>query len=338
MPRSLNSAPSSLLVPFLVVPENRFAFEAVSSIGDGPPRNIFLHGPSGVGKSHLARHAVRLFLAREPAARVRHLTAGEYAAEFAEASAGKMVPLFQSSTRDVDLFVLEDVQILDRRNETQIQVLALMNDLAAAGCHCLWTSRLSPGETVGFDKRLLNRFRGGVVAPLRSPGHESRLLLLNHFAIVRRLVLPDDALELLASGLDVSPRELWAALGRLEALSRQQVRTIDSDLVRKFLQEEVAPLKPHLDDICRAVARQFGISVRDLRSRGQSRGVVLPRQCAMLLARQFSGRSLEQIGRYFGGRDHSTVIHACRRLARLIPHEAELRQNLSLIETALSGN
>jgi chromosomal replication initiator protein len=338
MTRSPNAAHASTLIPFLVLPENRFAFEAVSSIGEGLPRAVFVHGPSGAGKSHLARHAVRLFLSRHTDARVLHLTAGEFAADFSEASSAKTIPLFQSATREFDLFVLEDLQILDRRVQTQLQILALINDLAATGCQIVWTSRLSPGELSGIDRKLLSRFRGGVVAPLRSPGAESRVRLLNHFAVVKGLPLPAAAAGLLAARLDVSPRELWAALGRLDVHAQRHGRPVDSDLVRKFLHHEVAPPKPRLDDICRAVARQFGISVRDLRSRGQSRGLVLPRQCAMLLARQFSGRSLEQIGHYFGGRDHSTVIHACRRLARLMPHEAELRQNLSQIETALGGN
>src|SRR6516164_7176915 len=99
MPQS-NPANSSTLVPFLVLPENRFACETVASIGDGEPRPIFLYGPSGVGKTHLARHAVRLFLTRNPRARVQHLTAGEFAAEFSEASTNRSIPLFQSATRD----------------------------------------------------------------------------------------------------------------------------------------------------------------------------------------------------------------------------------------------
>src|SRR5689334_22796323 len=103
MPR-MKPAHSSTLVPFLVLPENQFAFEAVASIGDGEPRPVYLHGPSGVGKSHLARHAVRLFLSRNPNARVQHLTAGEFAAEFSEASARRAIPLFQSATRDFDLY------------------------------------------------------------------------------------------------------------------------------------------------------------------------------------------------------------------------------------------
>jgi chromosomal replication initiator protein len=216
-------------------------------------------------------------------------------------------------------------------------LLAACNDLTAAGCQMIWTSRDSPADLVGYLKKLVSRFRAGVLARLKPPGAESRLKLLEHFAGLQHLRLPEDAAQALAADLPVSPRELWSVVLRLKALSQQR-RPVSSDLVRRFLQQEVAPRKPRLDEISRSVARQFGVSVSQLRSRRQSRGVVLPRQCAMLLARQLSGRSLKQIGNYFGGRDHSTVIHACQRLALLLPQEADLRLNLLQIEASLTAN
>ncbi len=335
-----NRPQASALVSFLVLPENRFAFEAVRAIADpqpadDPPRPIYLYGPSGVGKTHLARHAVRLFLARHPTARVEHVTAAEFAAEFAEASSRKTIPLFQTATRQFDLFVMEDLQALERRKQTQIQLLLLCDELAAGGCQIIWTSRSPPGEMPQFSRKLVSRFRGGVTGHLRQPGPASRFKLLEHFSRSRQIRLPEEGARLLADELDVSPRELWAALTQLNSIARQHRRPIDSDLVRKFLRREVAAPRPKLADVCSAVARQFGITGGQLRSRKQTRGVVVPRQFAMLAARQLTGRSLEQIGKYFGGRDHSTVIYACRRLARLLPFEPELRLNLSQIETVL---
>lgn len=337
MTRSARPDHSPHLVPFLVLPENRFAFEAISSIGEGTPRPVFLYGPSGIGKTHLLRHAARLFHSRRPGARVQQLTSGELAAEFAEAASRGTIPLFQSAMRDFDLFILEDLPLLERRTETQVQLLALCDDLTAAGCQMVWTSRSTPGEMGGFLRKLLSRFRAGVLAQMQPLAVESRMRLLEHFAASRHLVLPAEGISLLARALPVSPRELWAVLAQLETLSRQQRRPLDSDLVRRFLRQDVVPQKPSLNAICRAVARQFGISIGQLRSRRRSRGIVLPRQCAMLLARQLSGHSLEQIGEYFGGRDHSTVIHACRRLTGLIPYEAELRLNLAQIEAGLKA-
>lgn len=327
--------PSSLLVPFLALPENRFAFEAISSVGEDPQRPIYIYGPAGVGKSHLARHAVRLFLSRRPQARVEQMTAAEFAAEFAEASSRRTIPLFQAATREFEMFVIEDLQVLARRRETQVQLLALCDELASMGCQIVWTSRNSPGDLPNFPRKLVTRFRAGVTAQIRSPGPASRARLLKHFALSRELVLHGESAELLAEGLPVSPRELWAALGQVESISRQHRKPIDSDLVRRFLQKEVAAPKPRLEAISRAVARQFGISSGQLRSRQQTRGVVVPRQCAMLAARQLTGQSLEKIGQFFGGRDHTTVIHACRRLRKLLGQDAELSLNLAQIEALL---
>ncbi len=333
MPRS--DKPSSLLVPFLVLPENRFAYEAISTVGQEPLRPIYIYGPSGTGKSHLARHAVRLFLARRPKARVEHVTAAEFAAEFAEASSRKAIPLFQAATRELDLFVIEDLQALGRRRETQQQLLALCDELASAGCQLVWTSRQSAGDMPHFSRKLVTRFRAGVTAQMRLPGPASRAKLLTHFAQSRQLALPADAAELLGQALTVSPRELWAALGQIDSISRQHRRPIGSDLVRKFLKQEVAPPKPRLEDISRAVARQFGLTSAQLRSRRQTRGIVVPRQCAMLAARLLTDRSLEEIGKFFGSRDHTTVMHACRRLQQLLPQDSQLSLNLSQIETLL---
>jgi chromosomal replication initiator protein len=329
--------PASTLVPFLVLPENRFALEAISVMAEEPSRPVFLYGPSGAGKSHLVRHAVRLFLLQHPQARVEHLTAGDFAAEFAEASARGTIPLFQAAMREFDLFVLEDVQALEGRTETLVQLLSLCEELWALRSRQIWTSRCSPGDLSQFPRKLISRFRGGVTARLKLPGQASREKLLEHFAGLRQIGFAADAAQALAEGLAVSPRELWAALSQLEALARHERRPIDVALIKMFLQQEVAPQKPRLDDISRAVARQFGLTVGQLRSRKQARQFVLPRQCAMFLSRRLTAASLEQIGRYFGKRDHSTVIHACRRLAALIPREADLRLNLSQVETMIGG-
>jgi len=337
MSRPENPTPASTNVPFLVLPENRFAFEALTSIGEEPTRPIYLYGPSGTGKTHLVRHGIRKFVSRNPQARVQNVTAAEFAAEFAAASSRKSIRLFQAATRDFELVVIEDLQTLDRSRETQIQLLALCDELAASGCQVVWTSRNAAGELTQFSRKLVSRFRAGVTARIRQPGPGSRQQLLEHFALSRQIALPAEAAQKLAAGLAVSPRELWAVLTQVDAIAQHHRRPVDSDLVRRFLRHEVLAPQPRLEDVCRAVARQFGVKPAQLRSRQQSRAAVLPRQCAMLIARQLSGRSLKQIGRFFGNRDHSTVIHACRRLKSQAPYDAELRLNLAQIEALLGA-
>lgn len=323
-------------LPFLVLPENQFAHAAITRC-DEVVRTVFIHGPSGVGKTELATQAVHLLLARLPKARVQQMTASEFAAEFAQASVNKTIPLFQSITRKLDLLVLEDIHALEGRPETQSQLLSLINELLATECRVIWTSHKSPGELTNFLPRLVNRFRGGVLAAMRLPGPESRSKLIEHYVKMRSVSATPTALRLLASELGVSPRELFAALRRLAALARHDRRPIDSDLVRKFLAHDVPPQKLRIEDVCRAVARQFGTTATELRSRKRSRSAVLPRQCAMFLARELTPASLEQIGRFFGGRDHSTVVHACQRFVELSGTEVDLRAQLNQIRHSLGA-
>jgi chromosomal replication initiator protein len=327
--------------PFLLLPENRFAHAAL--LGDRianegtPAHTVFLYGPSGVGKSMLVELARVQYRVRNPRARTQQWTASQFAAEFAEASSGRTIPLFQSATRQVDWLAIEDLHALEGRPETQTQLLSLCDELHVAGCTIVWSSRKSPGELTGFSRKLISRFRGGVLAPVHLPRPSSRRLLIEHFSKAGRISFAGKSLDLLADGLAASPRELAAAVTRLAALARLDRSPIDSDLVRKFLIHDLAPPPLKLEDICRAVARQFGTSAGDLRSRKRARVWALPRQCAMFLARELTPGSLEQIGRFFGGRDHSTVIHSCQRFENLLEQDPDLRSQLNQVRHMLGS-
>lgn len=325
--------------PFLVLPENRFAYTAIASLGDRASpdglASIFLYGPSGVGKSHLAQHGGLLVARRKSGTRCRHVIASEFAAELAEASVEKTIPELRDAGRRCDLLILEDLHALEGRAETQQLLLTLADDLAAAGCQIIWTCRKSPGELANFLPRLVNRFHAGVTALVRLPACDSRISLLGHFAETRQVPLPAECLPLLADALPYSPRELLSAIMRLEAESRQQKCRIDAAFVRKFLRHEVKPPAIALADIARAVARHFGISVAQLRSRTRVQGLVLPRQCAMFLSRDLTGKGLGPIGTFYGDRDHSTVVHACHRLKALLEEEPTVRTHVAQIHGAL---
>ncbi|MSR60794.1 MAG: hypothetical protein EXS05_24665 [Planctomycetaceae bacterium] len=335
----MTSAPRLPTHAFLVLPENRFAHTAISALvsarDEAPIRPVFLCGSSGVGKTHLASQAIWGLLGVAPKARAEQWTASQFAAEFAEASSNRTIPLFQSVTRQLDLLVLEDLPALEGRIQTQIQLLSLTNELLSTGCRIVWTSRKSPGELSQFLPKLVSRFRGGILCPLRKPGPESRRLLVQHFARSRQVVAAPGALRLLAEKLAVSPRELLAAVQQLGALGRHERRPIDSDLVRKFLAHDVPPPQLKIEDICRSVARQFGTTATELRSRRRTQSAALPRKCAMFLAREMTPCSLQQIGRYFGGRDHSTVVHSCQRLTLLLERQPDLRSYLNQVRHEL---
>jgi len=318
---------------FIVLPENRFAYTAI--VERSPC--VFLYGPSGVGKSHLARIAVEQMLRQQPSAPIQSLNASGFAAEFAGAADAGTIAEFQKSYRRLDLLVLEDIHALESRGETQQQLLAVVNELTSRGCMLVWTCPKSPGELVDFLPKLVSRFRAGVMAHLRLPDAEGRRELVSYFAKTSQVSVSEDVVSLIATELPYSPRELQAFISRIDADLRGRKRPVNSDTVRKLLRHEVHAPELTMVEITRAVARYFGVSAAKIRSASRSRQLVLPRQCAMLLARDLTGKSLAQIGHFFGDRDHSTVVHACRRLQELLASDAESRSHLSQLRTALGA-
>ena len=321
-----------------MLPENRFAYTAIAGMADassGSMSPLFIYGPSGAGKSHLARHAAWLAIRRNPRTKILELTGSELAADLAAASAEKAVAAFQRSIRDADLLILEDVQALEGRPESLRQLLSLYDDLAAARVPMVITSRKSPGELQGFPAKLINRFRGGVPALIRLPGEESRVSLLEHFARTRQVPLPQTVAKVLAKQLSVSPRELLAAVLQLEQQSRLKKQALSPAFARQFLDRETLPAAVSLPDIAQSVSRHFRVALAQLKGTSRVQGLVLARQCAMFLSRELTGCSLDDIGQYYGGRDHTTVAHACRRIAELLPRRPEIGVHLGQIRSNL---
>ncbi|HUG92573.1 MAG TPA: DnaA/Hda family protein [Planctomycetaceae bacterium] len=339
---------------FLILPQNQFAFTAVSALvpggraGNGvsaetarPARRhkarlVYLEGPAGTGKSHLARYLVREVRQQEPRARTVLVTASQFASELAEASEQERVHEFQRRYRAVDLLVCEDLTALENRRATQEQLVAAIDDVVLrAGGRVLLTCHKPPRELAGVLPRLASRCRGGVYATLALPDREAREKLLSHFADTRQIAIRADLIRRLAEALPVSPRELLAVLEQLEARARLAHRPLDDDLVIRFLRsEEFAPAAT-LPAIARAVAREFGVPLRVLRDGSRSHSGLVPRRCAMLLARELTGRPLREIAQYFGRNNHSTVVHACQRLEALLEDDAGLRHHLAQIRQSL---
>jgi chromosomal replication initiator protein len=333
--RRLSSGPP-FHEPFQGLVENRWARAAIDRLlSDDELPLVYLVGPAGVGKSHLAREALMRWKVDHPKDAVIHLDAGRYAADLAEASEAGQIPAFQKRTRRANLFIIEDVQHLSGRTETQQQLLATMNDVSATGGRFLVTSSYAPGQLAAIDRRLISRFRGGLLATLSRPGLASRKSLLVHFARCRKLAIAADVADLVAAKLEGTPRELYAALVQLETLSRVERQPLDRRLAGRWLatREKGPELSPA--SIVRVVSRRFGVPVTRLRDRDRMQSVAMARQCAMGLIRELTTLPLGEIGKYFGGRDHSTVLHACQRFRELMATNAEFQQEVRQIRVVL---
>ncbi|VAX41913.1 Chromosomal replication initiator protein DnaA [hydrothermal vent metagenome] len=329
------------VVPFLLLPENRLAHAAVSKLK--PPKRfqkgklLFLYGASGVGKSHLVQLFQYLFPANKKSSdtqksRFLSLTASQFVADYTEFAEQKLLHEYREQFDDLDILICEDVNILKDRKEFANFLTVIIDEIFHRGGRLLFTSCQSPGSLKGLPRQLVNRFHGGTAIQVELPGCQSRLKLLTHFASTKQLAISTNILKLIAEELPVSPRELLSVLIQLEGLAKvRRKKEVDETLVRQFLEGEIKPKQPSLSQITKTVAKQFEVSVAAIRSKTQKAETTQPRQCAMLLARHLTSHSLRKIADYFGRRNHSTVIHACQRIQKLIQQEPVLQLQLSQI-------
>ncbi len=322
---------------FLVLPENRLAYTATAAWGQGDDETgpVYLYGPSGIGKSHLVRKILRQIAESEPRLTLKIFTASEFAAELTEAIGKGAVRKFQKEYRNADVVVVEDLQGLERLPESQQQLTALIDYWDSHGIRTLFTARKPPGELEGFSSKLVSRLRSGACLSLRSLSEESRERVIAQYAFERRLILSEEIVRQLARESGGVTRELVGLVLRLDSYAKQSKSGISLALVKKFLQT-APPVPPiTLSEIVRATARHFGIPVTQMRSDRRLQACVLPRQCAMYLAREVTPEHLARIGAYFSGRDHSTVVRACQRIESLLPEDPELRRHLAQIQKSL---
>lgn len=320
-------------IPLLTLDENRFAIAAIkSAIKNGTDgRPLLLSGPSGTGKTLLCQ----MLIERSSVSTVTTMAALDFA-ELAERAVDDSAAAAElSSLGAAPLFILEDLHLMGRSRIGLGALATLLDELKRAGSTVVITSLQAPAELSGFLPRVINRLRGGICVSVRLPGIASREKLLLHFAEHLRLSLSKPVLMTFVKNLKVSPRELLASVRRFQEVSRVQRATPDLDLARSFLRDESLPSRITIEDIAQVVSRQFGVSLSEVRSSCRSHAVALPRHCAMYLARELAGLHFAEIGSYFSGRSHNTVMHACQRIRERLPDDARLRQHLQSARQSL---
>lgn len=334
-----SDADASAAGQFLVLPENRFAHSVLLAWDTAPddeaPPPVFLYGPSGTGKSHLVRDAIQRLAASHADWNTLSLTAAEFSARYAEAAESRGFRAFRKQFQQLDVLAIEDLQALAKKFEPQRQLVAALDDAVAHHCRLIITCRTSAAEVPELIPELVNRCHGSVSTPLRLPSAGSRERLLNHWATVAGLSLAPDVIPFLAEKFAVSPRELSGLLTQLRSISQQQKLTLNLDLVSRHLLGQHPNRVYPAAEIAKCVARQFQVTLSDVRSKSRQPRSVLPRQCAIFLIRELTDLSLQKIGDYFGGRDHSTILHACHKIETLLPEQPDLRQHLAKIRTQL---
>jgi chromosomal replication initiator protein len=326
-----SSSPSDdevTLRAFIVGPENRLVSVAVQSLledEESPYRPVYFYGPPGTGKSHLALGLVSLWRASSRRRAAVYATAVDFARELADAIQTQTTEDFSTPYRRASLLVLEDVDLLAGKQAAQRELVVTLDALNNRGSRTVLTGKNAPGQLEGISHRLRSRLAAGLAVPLAPPGPSARLAILERLARAKGLQLADPAARTLADGLTLTVPGLLGALAQLQAEAPGGNRMIDLEAARQYLARRNGAGHVSLPQIARMTARHFSLKVTDLQSPSRRHAVVAARGVAMYLARNLTAESLEQIGHYFGGRDHTTVSYGCRKTEERLQTEPDLR-------------
>lgn len=340
MPRAVGLNPRQTFAEFVVGECNRFAHAAAAAVADHPASNynpLFIYGSTGLGKTHLM-HAIGNHVLHTPSARVVYVTAEDFTNEMIHGIRYERMNAFRSKyRRAATVLLVDDIQFLSGKMRTQEEFFHTFNALQASGRQIVLTSDVVPAEIEGLEPRLRTRFEGGLIADMQAPDPETLLAILRKKADGLHLPVPPDLADAIVDRVAGNVRELEGTLNRLSALQN----FYDQPLSLAFAQEklpklfEPTPNTLTVSGIIEEVARFHNLRSADLTGNKRTRTLTRPRHIAMYLARRHTKLSFPELGREFGGRDHSTIQHGFRKVEKELPRDPDLAHKVRLIEQAL---
>ena len=327
---------------FVVGKTNEFAAAAAKKVAESKKVSfnpLFLYSGVGLGKTHLM-HAIAWHIKQQdPSRNVIYLTAEQFLFKFVKALRYKDTAAFKEQFRSVDVLMVDDVQFMSGKDTTQEEFFYTFNSLIEEGRQIIISADKSPTDLEGIETRLKSRLSGGLVADIHPTDFDLRMGILNHKAKEMGIDLPEKVAEFLAQKITSNIRELEGSLKRIVAHSQLLSKNeITLDMTQDILKDMLRSIdrKTTIDEIQKKVAEYFNISVKELQSSRRARTVARPRQIAMYLAKQLTSRSLPEIGRKFD-RDHTTVMHAVRKVEGLVLEDSSLAESVNVLRRALEN-
>ena len=330
--RGVQLNPKYTFKSFVVGAGNQFAHAACMAVAEQPAKAynpLFLYGGVGLGKTHLL-NAIGNYLAERSDLRIAYLTTEQFTNEVINSIRyDKMIDL-RKRYRSVDMLMIDDIQFLAGKERTQEEFFHTFNTLYEARKQIVLSSDRFPKDMPDIEERLRSRFEWGLIADLQPPDVETRIAILRKKSEDERIALPEDVIHFLATTMKNNIRELEGSLVRVGAYSSLTGQTITLEMAKNVLRDLIGDKKKivSIEDIQEAVGTKYHLKIVDLKSRRRSKTLVHPRQIAMYLCRELTDASFPEIGRQFGGKDHTTIIHACRQITKAKEADSALHSTL----------
>lgn len=306
------------------------AARAVAEFPGGRYNPLFIHGASGLGKTHLLQAICREVLRSDRPRRVLYLSCENFVNQFIQSVTNGDLEAFRYKYRKVDMLLIDDIQFLENKSRTQEEFFHTFNTLYNSQRQIVLSSDRPPSAIETLQERLVSRFRWGMVTMVETPAVETRIAILRRKARLWGAELDNEVAQFLAESVDTNIRELEGAVTKVIAHAELVGRKLDLQTAMEALRDLLPARAPvSVQEIIEVVAQEFRVQPKELQSKRRIQSVVLPRQVGMYLSRKHTRMSLEEIGGFFGGRDHSTVLHSVRKIEGLLPKEPELSDRVN---------
>jgi chromosomal replication initiator protein len=333
--------PRNTFESFVIGPNNEIAHAASLAVAQAPARTynpLFIYGGVGLGKTHLMQAIGQYVLAKKKNTKVIYLSSELFINEFIDAIQHNNLVKFRKRYRQADLLCIDDIQFLAGKERSQEEFFHTFNTLFDGHKQIVLSCDRPASEIANLEHRLVSRFEWGLTAELQPPAIETRLAILRKKARGMQIKLPDEIFEFLANRIRSNVRRLEGALMRVASFASLSGKELNQEVIEHLLKDilqEEARTSITIEQIQRRVAEHFDVRLADMTSKRRPASIAFPRQVAMYLARELTKSSLNEIGDAFGGRDHGTVLHACKLVKKRMKEQDNIRQTISFIDSSL---
>ena len=325
---------------FVVGPGNRFAYAASLAVAESPAKAynpLFIYGSVGLGKTHLMQATTGYIQKYHPQLKHCYISSEQFTNELINAIRHKTTIQFRQKYRNIDVLLIDDIQFIAGKESTQEEFFHTFNTLHENRKQIIICSDRPPKEISNLEERLVSRFTWGLITDIQPPDFETRVAILRKKLELETTKVPDDVIYFIAEQIKTNIRELEGALIRVVACSLLEDRSISLDMAKNVLKDMVKESVKiiSVEMIQKQVSEFFNINIVELKSSRRHKHLVLPRQVAMYLTRKLTKHSLPEIGNTFGGKDHTTVMHSCKKIEQVLTNDPELRRTVEQLTTSL---